>query len=73
MELYKLGGIFLDISIGVLLLGVMIRLLLTLKYFKRNGRKTLTDKQKEVIKKVRYPISIIALLFGIAALIFLFI
>lgn len=73
MELYKLGSLLLDISIGVLVLGVIIRLILTYRYFKINGSKTLNDSQKNTIKKVRYPITIIALLTGIAALILFFV
>lgn len=73
MELYKLGSLLLDISIGVLVLGVIIRLILTYRYFKINGSKTLNDSQKNTIKKVRYPIAIIALLTGIAALILFFV
>lgn len=72
MELYKLGSLLLDISIGVLVLGAILRLILTYRYFKKNGSKTLNDTQKETITKVRYPLIIIALITGIAALILLF-
>ena len=73
MELYNLANLLLDISIGVSVLGVIIRLILTYRYFKINGSKTLNDSQKNTIKKVRYPIAIIALLAGIAALILFFV
>lgn len=73
MELYNLANLLLDISIGVSVLGVIIRLILTYRYFKINGSKTLNDSQKNIIKKVRYPIAIIALLAGIAALILFFV
>ena len=71
VRIYKVGSLLLDISIGVLVLGVIIRLILTFRYFKRNGSKVLNNNQKNTIKKVRYPIAIIALLTGIAALILL--
>ena len=71
MEYYELGSIFLDISIGLLVLGVVIRLILTLTYFKRNGSRELTEPQQKTIRRVRIPITSVGLLFAVAAMILL--
>ena len=71
MDLYNIGSIFLDISIGILVVGAIIRLILTFTYFKRNGSRTLTDVQRKNLRKAIIPIAIVGLLFGIASLVLL--
>ena len=87
MELYKIGSILLDISIGLLVIGAFIRLFLTMTYFRRNksasatdgspsslnGKRYLTDAQRETIRRAIRPISIIGLILAIASVIILFI
>lgn len=73
MELYKLGSLFLDISIGLLLLGAVIRLILAMTYFKRNGTRTLTDTQRSTLRKAIIPIVLLGLLSGIASMVLLLI
>lgn len=73
MVLYNIGSIFLDISIGILVVGAIIRLILTFTYFKRNGSRTLTDVQRKNLRKAIIPIAIVGLLFGIASLVLLLI
>lgn len=73
MDLYNIGSIFLDISIGILVVGAIIRLILTFTYFKRNGSRTLTDVQRKNLRKAIIPIAIVGLLFGIASLVLLLI
>lgn len=73
MELYKLGSLFLDISIGLLLLGAVIRLILAMTYFKRNGTRTLTDTQRSTLRKIIIPITLLGLLSGIASMVLLLI
>lgn len=71
MEYYKLGSIFLDISIGILVLGAIIRLILAITYFRRNGSRILTDPQRKVLGKIIIPAAIAGLAFAAAALILL--
>lgn len=71
MDLYNLGSLFLDISIGILVLGAIIRLILAFTYFKKNGSRTLTEVQRKTLRKAIIPIAIIGLLFGIASLVLL--
>lgn len=73
MEHYELGSIFLDISIGLLVLGVVIRLILTLTYFKRNDSRQLTEPQQKTIRRVRIPVTAAGLFFAVAAMILLLI
>lgn len=73
MELYKLGSLFLDISIGILVLGAIIRFVLATTYFRRNGSRTLTEVQRKKLRKTIIPVSVVGLLFGVAACIILFI
>ena len=70
MELYKIGSTLLDISLGFLLLGALLRMILTFTYFKRNGSRTLTDEQRKKIKNWIIPTAVIAILLGIASIIF---
>lgn len=71
MELYNLGSLFLDISIVLLLLGAVIRLILAMTYFKRNGTRTLTDTQRSTLRKAIIPIALLGLLSGIASAVLL--
>lgn len=73
MELYKLGSLFLDIIIGLLLLGAVIRLILAMTYFKRNGTRTLTDTQRSTLRKTIIPIALLGLLSGIVSMVLLLI
>ena len=66
VELYKIGSTLLDISIGFLLLGALIRMILTFTYFKRNGSRTFTDEQRKKIKNWIIPTAVIAILLVIA-------
>ncbi len=71
MDLYKLGSLFLDISIAILVIGALIRLILALTYFKRNGSRILSDTQRKALRKITIPIAISGLLFAIASLVML--
>lgn len=71
MDLYNLGSTFLDISIGILVLGVIVRFIMALSYFKRNGSRTLTDVQRRILRIIIIPIAIVGLIFGIASLVLL--
>lgn len=73
MELYKIGSLLLDISIGLLLLGAIIRFCLAFTYFKRNGSRTLTDAQRASLRKFSLPIGIVGLVLAIASLVLLLI
>lgn len=73
MELYKLGSLFLDLSIGIMALSAIIRWVLALTYFRRNGSRTLTELQRKTLRNIIIPVAIIGLLFAIAALILLLI
>lgn len=69
--LYRLGSLFLDISLGLLLLGAVVRLILAITWSRRNGSRTLTESQRKSLRKVIMPIAVAALLFGVASLILL--
>ncbi len=71
MDLYKLGNLFLDISIAILVIGALIRLILALTYFKRNGSRILSDTQRKALRKITIPIAVSGLLFAIASLVML--
>ena len=71
MDLYKLGSLFLDISIAILVIGALIRLILALTYFKRNGSRILSDTQRKALRKITIPIAVSGLLFAIASLVML--
>lgn len=73
MELYKIGGLLLDISIGLLILGAIIRFCLAIKYFKRNGSRTLTHAQHISLRKFSLPIGIVGLVLAILSLVLLLI
>ena len=59
MEVYKIGGLLLDISIGLLILGAIIRFCLAIKYFKRNGSRTLTGAKRATLGKFSRPVAIV--------------
>ena len=69
--LYRLGSLFLDISLGLLLLAAAVRLILTITWSRRNGSRTLTESQRKSLRKVIIPIAVAGLLFGVASLILL--
>lgn len=71
MELYRLGGIFLDISIGIMVLGALVRLILAVTYTRKNHSKVLTDSQRKTLRHITIPVGIAGLAFAIAALILL--
>ena len=55
MELYKLGSLFLDISLALITIGVLTRLVMSMVYLKRNGERTITKEQgKKMAKKSCY-------------------
>ena len=69
MELYKTGSTLLDIGIGFLLLGALVRMILTFTYFKRNGSRTLTDDQRKKLRSWKITTAVIAILLFIASII----
>ena len=71
MDLYKLGSLFLDISIAILVIGALIRLILAFTYSKHNGSRILSDAQRKVLRKITIPIAVSGLLFAIASLVIL--
>lgn len=73
MELYRIGSILLDVSISTLVLGAVIRLVLALTYFKRNGSRTLNDAQRKTLRRIIVPVAVIGLLLAVAACILLLI
>lgn len=73
MDYYRLGSLFLDISLVVLVLGAIIRLAMVFTYFKRNGSRALTDNQRKHLKKTAIPIVSVGLVFGVASLVLLLI
>lgn len=73
MGLYHLGSLFLDISLGVLLLSAIIRWIMASTYFKRNGRKKLTPEQTRSVKKTVVPVAAVGLVFAITSMVMLLI
>ncbi len=71
MDFYKLGSLFLDFSIGILVLGAVVRLILATSYRKRDGSKNLTDEQRKALRKVVLTFEVIALMTGVASLVLL--
>lgn len=69
MNLYKTGSLLLDISLAILLACVIVRIILTTLYFRRNGSKELTDRQRRTLRNTVYIILSVAILFGISSLI----
>lgn len=69
--LYRLGSLFLDVSLGLLLLAAAVRLILAFTWFRRNGCRTLTESQRKSQRKFIMPIAVAGLLLGVASLILL--
>lgn len=72
MDLYKLGGIFLDISLVTMAVVTIVKLIFVIKFTKKNGTRILTADQKKFIRKKTLPITIIGLIFVITSIILLF-
>lgn len=68
MELYKLGSLFLDISLGLITIGVLTRLVMSMIYIKRNGEKTITKEQGKKMAKIVLPFTITGLLLALASI-----
>ncbi len=83
MELYSIGSILLDISIGLLVIGALVRLILAMSYFRRNkstgggspsapdDKRTLTEGQRKTMRRAIIPISVAGLTLAIASLVLL--
>lgn len=83
MELYSIGSILLDISIGLLVIGALVRLILAMSYFRRNkstsggspsapdGKRTLTEGQRKTMRRAIIPISVAGLTLAITSLVLL--
>ena len=71
MEYYRLGSLFLDISLGLMVVGAIVRLIVAAKYFKSNGNKKLNEVQIKKLRKYSLPIILPGLLLGIASVILL--
>lgn len=68
MELYKLGSLFLDISIGLITIGVLTRLVMSMIYLKRNGERTITKEQGKKMAKIVLPFTLTGLLLALASI-----
>lgn len=68
MELYKLGSLFLDISLGLITIGVLTRLVMSMIYIKRNGEKTITKEQGKKMAKIVLPFTLTGLLLALASI-----
>lgn len=73
MELYKLGSLFLDISLGLITIGVLTRLVMSMIYIKRNGERTITKEQGKKMAKIVLPFTLTGLLIALASITLLFI
>lgn len=73
MELYKLGSLFLDISLGLITIGVLTRLVMSMIYIKRNGERTITKEQGKKMAKIVLPFTLTGLLLALASITLLFI
>lgn len=71
MEYYRLWSLFLDISLGLLVVGAIVRLIVAAKYFKSNGNKKLNEVQIKKLRKYSLPIILPGLLLGIVSMIML--
>lgn len=68
MELYKLGSLFLDISLGLITIGVLTRLVMSMIYIKRNGERTITKEQGKKMAKIVLPFTLTGLLLALASI-----
>lgn len=73
MELYKLGSLFLDISLGLITIGVLTRLVMSMIYIKRNGERTITKEQGKKMARIVLPFTLTGLLLALASITLLFI
>lgn len=73
MGLHNISSILLDISIGLLLLCSLIRLILALTYYKRNGKKKLTDAQRDKLRKIITPVASVSLLAVLVSIVLMFV
>lgn len=71
MDLYHLGSLSLDISLGILLLSAIIRWIMASTYCKRNGGDQLTPDQTKSVKKTVVPIASIGLVFAVVSVLLL--
>lgn len=68
MELYKLGSLYLDISLALITIGVLTRLVMSMIYIKRNGEKTITKEQGKKMAKIVLPFTLTGLLLALASI-----
>lgn len=68
MELYKIGSLFLDISLGLITIGVLTRLVMSMIYLKRNGERTITKEQGKKMAKIVPPFTLTGLLLVLASI-----
>lgn len=68
MELYKLGSLYLDISLALITIGVLTRLVMSMIYIKRNGERTITKEQGKKMAKIVLPFTLIGLLLALASI-----
>lgn len=68
MELYKLGSLFLDISLALITIGVLTRLVMSMIYIKRNGERTITKEQGKKMAKIVLPFTLTGLLLALASI-----
>lgn len=68
MEIYKLGSLFLDISLGLITIGVLTRLVMSMIYLKRNGERTITKEQGKKMAKIVLPFTLTGLLLALASI-----
>lgn len=73
MEYYRLGSLFLDISICILVLGAVVRIILTTRYVRHNGRRAMPQDRRKALRKAVRPFAVAGLLFAVASLIMLFV
>lgn len=74
MELYRIGSILLDISLGFLIVGAIVRLILAYIYYRRNGGvRSVTDRQRLTLRRVGIPFAISGIITGVASIIVLII
>lgn len=74
MELYQIGSILLDISLGFLITGAIVRLIMAYIYYRRNGRtRNVTDRQRRTLRRTGMPFAILGIITGVASIIVLLI
>lgn len=68
MELYKLGSLYLDISLALITIGVLTSLVMSMIYIKRNGERTITKEQGKKMAKIVLPFTLTGLLLALASI-----